>query len=110
MLRTQGKSIQVRKEGGSGVRRRDLSAAARPERKVTRIQPRGNTTVTMRYVSVIIYIRGCYVNLQHDATVVISFYTRDVPFERDNEIFNTRKLYNTDLYVSNSMMHRKTLQ
>ena len=29
------------------------------------------------------------VNLQHDATVVTSSYTRDVPFERDNETFNT---------------------
>ena len=63
---TQRKKIQVRihrrvlqegkREGGSRVERRELTAAARPEHKVTRIQPRGNTTVAMRYVSVIIYI------------------------------------------------------
>ena len=76
----------------SGGGRRELPAAARPERKGTRIQPRGNTAVAMRFVSVIIYIQGYYTNLQHDATVVTSSYTRDVPFVRDNEIFNTRKL------------------
>ena len=75
---------------GNGGGRRELTAPACPERKVTCIQPMGSITVAMRYVSVIIHIRGRYVNLQHDATVVTS--TRDVPFERDDEIFNTRKL------------------
>ena len=92
------------------VGRRELTAAVRSERRVTRIQARGTTTAARRYVSVIIYIRGRYVNLQHEATVVTSSYTRDVPFERDNETFNTRKLYNTDLYDSNSMMHSKFVQ
>ena len=99
-----------RREGGERGWEERLTVAARAERKITRIQPRGNTTVAMRYVSVIKHIRGCYANLQHDATVVTSSYTCDVPFERNNEIFNTRKLYNTDLYVSNSMMHRKFVQ
>ena len=118
MLRTQkkykfeyiGAFQESKREGGSRVGRRELTAAASPERTVTRIQPRGNTTVAVRYVSVIIYIQGRYINLQHDATVDTSSYTRDVLFEGDNEIFNTRKLYNIDLYVSNSMMHRKFVQ
>ena len=77
---------------GSGGGRRELTAPACSEHKVTRFQPMRNTTVAMRYISVIIHIRGRYVNLQYDATVVTSSYTRDVPFERENKIFNNRKL------------------
>ena len=99
-----------RREGGERGWVESLTAAAHPERKTTRIQPRGNTTVGMRLVSVNLYIRRCYANLQHDTTVFISSYTCDVAFERSNEIFNTLKLYNTDLYVCNSMMHRKFVQ
>ena len=94
----------------SGGGRRELTVAARPERKVARIQSKGNTTVAIPHVSAIIHIRGRYVNLPYGATVVTSSYACDVPFGRGNEIFNTRKLYNTDLYVSNSMMHRKFVQ
>ena len=47
-----------------------------------RIQLREYTTIAMRYVSVTIYIRGCYINLQHDATVVTNSYTCYVPLER----------------------------
>ena len=87
-----------------------LTVAARTKRKNTRIRPRGKATVAMRYVSVNIHIRGCYVNLQHDATVVTDSYTCDVPSEQNNEIFKAQKFYNKDLYVSNSMMHRKFVQ
>ena len=73
-----------------------LAFAARTERKNTRIQRkpdidlttlqrRGNTKVVMRYVPVIIHIRGCYVNLRYDVTVVTSSYSYDVPL---NETMN----------------------
>ena len=133
MLRTQKKKPNTssnisahhlrgrRREGGERGWKEWLAVAARTERKntciqrkpdmnLTTLQPRGNTTVAMHYVPVIIHIRGCYVNLRYDITVVTSSYACDVPFERNKEIFNTRKFYITDLYVSHSMMHKKFFQ
>ena len=45
-----------RREGGEQEWEERLTVAARTEHKYTRIQPRGNTTVAMRYVSVITHI------------------------------------------------------
>ena len=95
-------------EGGERGWKEWLTVVARTKRKyrriqreqdinITTLQPRGNTAVARRFVSVFIHIRGCYVNLQYNLTVVTSSYTCGVSFERNNEIFNTRELHITDL-------------
>ena len=61
----------------------------KPDIYLTTLRPRGNTPVAMCCVPVIMHIRGCYVSLKYDVTEVTSSYTCDIPYERNNELFNT---------------------
>ena len=68
----------------------------------------GNTTVVMRYVPVIIHIRGCYVNLQYDATVVKCSYTCDVPLNETMKYLTPESC--TPQTSSSLLMHKKFIQ
>ena len=87
---------------------RNTRTQRKPDINLTTLQPRRNTTVAMCYAPVIMHIRGCYANLQYYVTVVTSSYTCDIPSERNNELINTRKLYTTNLYIRNLLLHKKS--
>ena len=92
MLRTQEKKHTVRIHWASFKREGDNGEAGlggvnngcclTALNAKVRVQPREYIIIAMRYVSVIIYKRGNYMNLQSVATVVTSFHTCFVPSER----------------------------